>query len=130
MDLTVRSKSWQADDQSWKAAAHGTDLARSISVDAAAFTPATHAPNGFLPSGLPVAKITASGLYGPYTTGGAGGLGTLAGFLEVNTVLPSPNTGAVGTAMFEHGRVVKANVPIITVDSAGETAVAGRISFE
>ena len=130
MDLTVRTKSWQADDQTWKAAAHGTDLARSISVDAALFTPATHAPNGFLPSGLPVAKVTATGLYGPYTTGGAGGLQTFAGLLEVNTVLPSPNTGAVGTALFEHGRAVKALVPIIAIDAAAETAAAGRLTFE
>ena len=129
MDLTVRTKSWQADDQTWKAAAHGTDLARSISVDAALFTPATHAPNGFLPSGLPVAKVTATGLYGPYTAGGAGGLQTFAGLLEVNTPLPTPNTGAVGTALFEHGRAVKVNVPIIPIDTAAETAVP-TLSFE
>ena len=134
MDLTVRTKSWQADDQTWKAAAHGTDLARSISVDAALFTPATHAPNGYLPSGLPVAKITAAGAnhgqYGPYTPGATNGLQTFAGLLEVNTILPSPNTGAVGTALFEHGRAVKANVPIITIDSAAETAAAGRLTFQ
>ncbi len=130
MDLTVRSKAWQTDNQTWKAAAHGTDLARSISVDAALFTPATHAPNGYLPSGLPVARVTATGLYGPYTPGGSGGLQTFAGLLEVNTILPSPNTGAVGTALFEHGRAVKANVPIITIDSAAETAAAGRLTFQ
>lgn len=130
MDLTVRTKSWQTDNQTWKAAAHGTDLTRSISVDAALFTPGTHAPNGYLPSGLPVARRTSDGLYGPYTPGGAGGLQTFAGLLEVNTVLPTPNTGAVGTALFEHGRAVKANVPIIAIDAAAETAAAGRLTFE
>ena len=66
MDLTLRTETFGQDDQSWLGSAHGTDTARSITLDTSAFTANTHYPNGFLPSGLPLAKITASGKYGPY----------------------------------------------------------------
>ena len=129
MDLSVRKETFGQDDQTWIGAAHGIDLARSISLDTSAFTAGTHYPNGYIPSGTPLSRITATGLYGPYTPAGAGGLEVLAGFLLTPTKPGSPTTTDVGGALYEHGRVVEANLPI-AIDADGKTDVAGRITFE
>ena len=66
MDLSVVTETFGQDDQSWIGAAHGIDLARSITLDTSAFTEATHYPDGYILSGTPLGRITATGLYGPY----------------------------------------------------------------
>lgn len=68
MDLTLTTESFGQDDQSWLASAHGTDTARSITLDTSAFTAGTHYPDGYFKSGIPLGKITASGKYGPYAS--------------------------------------------------------------
>lgn len=128
MDLSVVTETFGQDDQSWIGAAHGIDLARSITLDTSAFTEGTHYPDGYMPSGTPLSLITASGLYGPYTPAGAGGLETLSGFLLTPTKLKDGGAD-VGAALYEHGRVVEDNLPI-AIDAAGKADVAGRITFE
>jgi hypothetical protein len=66
MDLSLRTENFSFDDQSWLGSAHGTDAARTITLDTSAFTSGTHYPNGYFPSGLPLGRITATGKYGPY----------------------------------------------------------------
>lgn len=129
MDLSVTTESFGQDDQSWLGASHGTDLGRSITLDTSAFTAGTHYPDGYFPSGLPLGKITSSGLYGPYDNAASDGTEVLAGFLLTPVKPGSPTTVDVGGVLFEHGRVVEANLPI-AIDSAGRADVAGRITFE
>lgn len=236
MDLSLHTETFGQDDQSWLGSAHGTSMARSITLDTSAFTANTHYPSGFFPSGLAVGKITSTGKYGPYagrasevqtvaitgtptggtftltfdgettaaiafnaiasavqtaleglsniqpgdvactggplpgtgvvvtfggrrtgvnvpqmtaasgsltggtsptaavTTGTGGGstasdgTETLAGFLLGAIKAPSDNTIDVVGALYEHGRVKTANLPI-AVDAAGQADVAGRIIF-
>lgn len=128
MDLSVHTQTFGQDDQSWLGAAHGTDVARSITLDVSAFTAGTHYPDGYFPSGLPLGRITASGLYGPYDGGAADGREDLAGFLQSAVRSPKDGSSDVNAALFEHGRVVEANLPI-SVDAAGKADVAGRITF-
>lgn len=66
MDLSVVTQTYGPDDQSWIGAAHGIDLARSISLDMSTFTAGTHYPDGYVRAGTPLGRISASGLYGPY----------------------------------------------------------------
>lgn len=127
MDLSVKSEAWGGDDQSWLGAAHGQDLGRSVTFDTSAFTEATHYPDGYLRSGTPVAQITASGLYGPYDGAAVDGRQNLAGFV-LTPVKMTAGGSDVGGAVFEHGRVVRANLPI-AIDDAGAADVAGRITF-
>lgn len=129
MDLSVRTETFGQDDQTWIAAAHGIDLARSVTLDTSAFTSGTHYPNGYFRSGTPLAKITASGLYGPYDDAAVDGRAVLAGFLVSPVKAPSATTTDVGAALYEHGRVVEANLPI-AIDANGKADVAGRITFE
>lgn len=66
MNLTQTTKSYVVDDRSWLGSAHGDQMGRSITLDTSAFTEGTHYPDGMFKSGIPLAKITSSGLYGPY----------------------------------------------------------------
>ncbi|MFE5332946.1 hypothetical protein ACFRCG_41840 [Embleya sp. NPDC056575] len=66
MDLSLRTETWGQDDQSWLGSQHGTEAARSITLDVSKFTANTHYPNGYFLSGIPLGKVTATGLYGPY----------------------------------------------------------------
>jgi hypothetical protein len=68
-DISVTTTSWQVEKRDWLLSPHGTDPGTNpvIVLDVSAFTPAVHYPNGYIPSGTNLAKITASGLYGPYT---------------------------------------------------------------
>jgi hypothetical protein len=66
MILSPTTEAFQQEDQSWLGSAHGTDATVSITLDTSAFTANTHYPNGYFISGIPLGKIAASGLYGPY----------------------------------------------------------------
>lgn len=68
-DISVIKTSYQSEDRSWLLSAHGTDpgTTPSITLDVSTFDRATHYPDGYIRSGTVLGKITASGLYGPYS---------------------------------------------------------------
>lgn len=80
------SRSYTA-DRAWLASLHGTDQTETITLDIAKFTKDTHwvastdthQQYSRVLSGVPVGKISASGLYGPYDPAAADGRQTLAG---------------------------------------------------
>jgi hypothetical protein len=90
MDLSIRTETFGQDDQSWLGSAHGTNSARTITLDTSTFTEGTHYPDGYFKSGIPLGKITASGKYGPYA-------GRTS---EIQTITISA-TGGTFTATFE-----------------------------
>lgn len=118
------------DDPSWIGSGHGTDTNKTVTLDISKFDAETHYPNGFLPSGLPLGKITATGLYGPYDAAvdPADGTENLDCFLYSPLTVESGVT-AVSGAGFTHGPIVEANLPI-EVDAGGKADVAARIWFE
>lgn len=68
-DISVTTTSFQVEKRAWLLSPHGTDPGTTpgITLDISAFTSSVHYPNGYIPSGTPLAKITATGLYGPYS---------------------------------------------------------------
>lgn len=66
MNLAPVVDTFGQEDQSWLASAHGTSSARPVTIDVTKLTSGIHYPKGFLPSGTPLAKLTASGLFAPY----------------------------------------------------------------
>lgn len=67
--IGVETTNHQVEDRSWLLGTHGTDPGSnpSITLDISTFTEATHYPNGYIPSGMPLGEITATpGVYGPY----------------------------------------------------------------
>jgi hypothetical protein len=68
MDISVQSTQYQVEDRSWLLSTLGTTPGENPTVvlDISKFTQGTHFPNGYIPSGTVLGKVTATGLYGPY----------------------------------------------------------------
>lgn len=128
MDITPRTTgTWTAENRSWLGSSHGTEATRTITIDASAFTQGTHYPNGYIPSGVLLAKNTSTGYYVPYADAGANGTGTPAGFL-FDSVRINSSTAKIGAPLFEHGAIVEAKLPSgHGLTSTAKTALAGRI---
>ncbi|WP_424217008.1 head decoration protein (plasmid) [Streptomyces sp. BI20] len=104
-------------DRTWLGARHGTDSIDTITVDLGKLTKNTHyveptaaGPHGYVRSGVPVGRITASGLYGAYDPAATDGRQTLAGvvFSEAAFV---PGQSKVPAALLWHGVVIPSRVP-------------------
>lgn len=130
MDISVRTTGpFGVEDRSWLGSAHGTTATRTITLDPAAFTAGTHFPKGYVPSGTVLARISATGLYGPYANGGAGGLEVAKGHLFNSTPM---RTGGpkVGAPLLEHGVVNVSNLPANHgLDTAARADMAGSIIY-
>ena len=96
-------------DQSWLGSTHGVRNARTETVDPSAFTAGTHYPNGYLPSGTPVALV--GGFLVPYdkAEGTTTGAGVLAGFIVTDQ--PVVGAGKFAVPVLDHGRVKVSKVP-------------------
>lgn len=127
MSIQPRSTEYQVpDDPSWLGSAHGLDATDPATLDVSAFTAGTHYPDGYIPGGTPVGKITASGKYGPYDDTAVDGRQTLAGFVVAPRLVDGQTDLVV--ALLTHGKVREARLPF-AVDAAGKADVAGRIQF-
>jgi len=127
MDLTIRTTEYGVDTKRWVGSQHGYPApAPSIALVSDMFT--TAFPDGFVPSGVALGKVTATGRYGPYASAATDGRQTMVGFLAD---LVTIRAGAiVGAALYEHGPVVEAFLPTNHgLTAAGKTSVAGRIWF-
>jgi hypothetical protein len=127
MDLAPTIETIGQDDQRWLGTAHGTAAGDSITLDAAAFVAGTHYPNGYLPSGTCVSLNTSTSKYGPYTTGGANGTGTAAGFL-LTPVQVKTGTSTPSGALYWHGEVVTAYLPFQSGTGSIDTTGKGQLS--
>ena len=119
-------------NQSWLGAgAPHVDECRTEVLDISTFTAGTHYPNGFIPSGLPVAKV--GGVLVPYdpTEGTTTNAGVLAGFVLTDQPVVGGSTGPdFGVPLYDHGRVVTANLPIaFTAPTAAAKKAATTIVF-
>lgn len=112
-------------DRSWLASLHGTGDIDTVTLDLSTFTAGTHyfastdttVPYSRLLSGLPIGKITASGLYGLYSTGAADGRQNLAGFVFAE-VLFNPTSTKIPAALMWHGSVKTAKLPVVVAPVA------------
>jgi hypothetical protein len=105
----LRNETFGTGDQSWLGSDHGIGNARTETVNVSAFTAGTHYPNGYLPSGTPVAVV--GGLLVPYdkTEGTTTGAGVLAGFILTDQAIVG--TGNIAVPVLDHGRVKVSKVP-------------------
>jgi hypothetical protein len=118
MQLSPRVETFGAGDQSWLGSKHGTDAARTVTIDVTAMS--GKIANGVIKSGEALGKITATGLYSAYASGGSGGVEVLAGFLLCDTPVVT-GAGNVVAAMVDHGRVKLSKLPS-TVTAAASTS--------
>ncbi|MFE5309708.1 head decoration protein [Isoptericola sp. NPDC056605] len=105
----LKNETFGGGDQSWLGSTHGIANARTEVLDISTFTAGTHYPNGYIPSGTPVAKV--GGVLVPYdgTEATVTGAGILAGF--VLTDQPVVGTADFAVPVLDHGRVRASKVP-------------------
>lgn len=133
MDLLFESDgSFTNDDHSWLANRMGLDTMRPITLDLALFTKATHFPNGFIPSGVALAKVTATSRYGPYNNALANGQEVMKGHLgSAVEVRPTNEAGRAAGALYNRGIVREARLPANHgLDAAGKVDMLGRVDYE
>jgi|SRR5690606_2373544 len=130
MDLSLKTESFTQDRRDWLGSQHGTDAPVSVTLDVSKFTAGTHYPDGFIKSGIPLGKVTASGLYGPYQGDATDGRETCVGFLFTAQDVDArqvASTKVVGS-MLLHCFIREAKLPV-SIDANGKADVAGRIIF-
>ncbi|TDB98254.1 hypothetical protein E1091_07850 [Micromonospora fluostatini] len=69
MDISVTTEAWTVENRSWLGSRDGTPYTESITLHVPSFTANLHYPDGFIPSGILLAKYTSGpnvGLWGPY----------------------------------------------------------------
>ncbi|MFE6474618.1 MULTISPECIES: head decoration protein [Streptomyces] len=125
MDLQpTRTETTVTADRRWLLSTFGTETNKTITLDLSQFAAGTNytaAANGLpnvIPSGTPLGKVTANGLYGPYDSAATDGTQTFAGLLEFDTAF---NTGStkVGAALRVVGDVDSSQLPVaFTVPAA------------
>lgn len=129
MDLSVRDQVFGAENRAWLGSQHGTDSNRTITLDVTTFVKATHYPDGQIPSGIVLGRITASGLYGPYSALATDGRETAAGHLY-NTTPVSSTATRLGAPLYEHGAVVESKLPAgHGLDASAKADLAGQIRY-
>ena len=129
MDIRLRSESFAVENRSWLGSAHGTEATRTITLDLSTFSSSDHYPDGHIPSGVVLGRITDTGLWGPYDNSAEDGRETAAGFL-FNTTQVHQSTGNVGAPLLEHGMIRVDKLP----DDHGlnfpaRSDLAGRFTF-
>lgn len=115
-----------AGDQSWLGSSHGITNCRTELLDISAFTAGTHYPDGYIPSGTPVAKV--GGVLVPYddTQATTTNAGVLAGF--VFTDQPVVGTADFAVPVLDHGRIRTAKLPQ-TVTLPGAAAKVANVQL-
>ncbi|QLF84146.1 capsid decoration protein [Gordonia phage Pytheas] len=126
MDLTLRTETIGAGDQSWLGSAHGTDACRTVTINRSALTKATHFPDGRLKSGFALALV--SGKYVPYNSAGSGGTEVLAGFLFTDQAVRDGG-GDIVAPLFDHGRVKLAKLPSTSPTVTASATTSGQFIF-
>lgn len=120
--LGIRSESVGAGDQSWLGSRHGTDTARSATLNPTAWTGKT--TNGVIKSGEPFAL--ASGLAVPYASGASDGTEVIYGFILTDTPVVS-GAGNVTFPALRRGSVILSKLPS-TVAATAKTS--GNFTWE
>lgn len=138
MDISVSSTSYQVENREWLSSNFGCDEPRTITLDTSGWS-ADHYPNGFIPSGAVVGKLTATGLYVPYDNAASDGQQVAVGILFSAVKVPANGTTDIAAAMLEMGLIVEAKLPYGAgggqinetgaIDSAGKTDLAGWFKF-
>jgi len=104
----------------------------TVVLDRSAFDLAGDFPNGYVPSGVVLGKITSSGLYAPYDNALSNGLEVAVGFLAVSVVMDRDNASTADelAALYWHGEVDESALPTNHgLDAAAKTDLAAKFRF-
>jgi hypothetical protein len=105
----LKTETIHAGDQTWLGSTAHITNARTELLDISTFTAGTHYPDGYIPSGTPVAKV--GGVLVPYdaTEATVSGAGVLEGHILTDQQVVG--TADFSVPLFDQGRVRADNVP-------------------
>jgi hypothetical protein len=141
MDLTTVVSSTGGRDLTWLASNHGLSSGLSRTLDVTKFTSGVHydAVTKVLYSGIALAKVTATSLYGPYDTTASDGrqlaLDSFNIFEEPLLLSNGALSTVVGVGVTRHAIINPANLPIAAQRAGGASDVTtattgGKFVFE
>lgn len=120
--------------QAWLTNRHGTDATDSITLDVTKFTAGTHydVANALIREnrmhdGIPLGKVTSTGLYAPWVVGASDGTQNFLGILYAPTLF-WPGATKCGGALLWHGSVDHAKLSV-AFDPATLTASNNKTSL-
>ncbi len=134
-DISLQTTTYQVGNRQWLLAE--PDAKPNVTLDISKFTAGTHYPNGYIPSGTAVGKVTATGLFGPYDDTASDGRQTCYGFTysDVRAIRQNGTTASkVGTGAVAYDAMVSvAKLPFQSgagsIDTNGKADLA-QIRFE
>ncbi len=122
-DIGVGSYTTQVEKRAWLLSPHGTGPGENPSgtLDVSTLTQATHYPDGYVKSGLVLARNSATGRLEAYKPLGTNGTDTAVGILYGSVTVPDLLNLArdVGVAFVIHGYVNPAKLPIAAGATGG-----------
>ena len=141
MDLTTQVASTGGTDLTWLRSDHGISSGLVRTLDVTKFTSGTHydATTKVLKSGIALAIVTATGLYGPYDTTASDGrqlvLDSFVLFEEPLTLDNGSTSAKVAVAVLRHAIINQPLRPIAAHRAGGASDVAtattgGKFVFE
>lgn len=123
----LSSVTYNPDQRTWLADDHGTEVMPGVPVDLTLFNAGQHYPNGFIPSGTVLGKVTAGGKYGPYLGTAGDGRQTAVGitFNPIPVFIPGTSTLQTNASVpiVVHAFVIAANLPF----TSGNAALGGYL---
>jgi hypothetical protein len=136
MDLTPVVTSVGGTSLAWLGSSHGAGDGRTRTIDVSKLVSGTHydAVTKVVPSGIALGKITATGLYAPWTSGATDGTQILDSFLlDSHSLLRQDGSlsTVIGVAALVHAIIRPSLLPVAaqrTITSA--TATTGLFSYQ
>lgn len=130
LDISLQSTTYQVGNRQWLLAE--PDVKMNVTLDISKFTGGTHFPNGFIPSGTVVGKLTSGGKCGPYSDAASDGTQTAYGVTYGDarvTRQNGTNATSVSIAVVNYDAVVSAGkLPFQSgtgsIDAAGKVDLA------
>ena len=128
-DISLQTTNYQVGNKQWLLQEPKVKL--NVTLDISKFTQGTHFPNGYIPSGCAIAKVTATGLFGPYDNTKSDGTEVLYGhtYADVRAVRQNGSVATkVGTGAVVNDAIISvAKLPFQSgagsVDAAGKADV-------
>lgn len=108
-DISVYQQTFPTENLSWDLSNLEVPYVDGGTIDVTKFTQAQHFPNGFIPSGTVLGKVTASGLLAPYLDAATDGTQTAVGILRASVSVVQLNgslKAKVGVAVLKAWGVV------------------------
>ncbi|MCT7361223.1 head decoration protein [Mycolicibacterium llatzerense] len=123
-DISMQTTTYQVGNRQWLLAE--PDVKLNVTLDISKFTSGTHYPNGYIPSGTVIGKVTATGLYGPYDAAASDGTQT-ATHITYGDVRAVRQNGTTASKVGTGGVAYDAIVSISKLPFATGTGIKGAL---